>query len=138
MDSNFPPIRSGLFRTQRRSHAESPIANPTLYKSTLAGVHKHGHYFPVPKALAAAIGLDAASVLMLLVSLGGMRAGPDGFMQATPGWVAYSTGLSSEREALAVRLLVNEYELLEARDRGGQRHLRVDLRRLARVLEDRS
>ena len=135
MDSKLPPIH-GPFRTQRRSPPGNPASSPEAYKGFLSAVLGGSQYTAVPRDLACAIGLPAAALLMLVVTVGRLRADPAGFLHCTPTFVCNALGLSPEEERTAVECLEIEYQLVERKDRGTQRHLRVNVRRLRELMTE--
>jgi hypothetical protein len=118
---------------------ESPphrfTATPEAYSAVLKQFSRRGDYVPIPRPLAHLVGLDAAAIIMNLIAVGQIRADESGFMQATPAFLCRGLGLSAEREAQGIRLLV-DWRLVETKLRDGSRHLRVDLRRLQRYLTE--
>jgi hypothetical protein len=95
---------------------------------------RRGNYVCLPREYARALGLVGCAIVMNVISAGQSAASPDGYMQCTPAFLCHGLGLSEEAERVAVNVL-REKGIVETTTHGGSRHIRVDLDRLARVVE---
>ena len=121
MDRRWPPNRRAGFstNTSRESH---PAATPERYRSALLGITRTGNYVAIPRTLASALGLDAAAIVMSILSLGQVRAGQDGFLRVTSSFLCRGLGIDSDREQEAITLLLNQNNHRSARPRGRTPH----------------
>jgi hypothetical protein len=95
-------------------------------------VNAAGAYVPFNRTIAVAIGLDAAAVLLNLLTTPRLCADVCGFMLATPSYNCHGVGIGEEREAAAMDKL-SRSRLIEIQYRDHKRYVRVDLDRLEAI-----
>ena len=132
MDRRWPPNRDGFSTINSRPPS---TATPQRYRDTLNNITRSGNYVAVPRSLAGALGLDAAAIVMTLISVGQVRAGQDGFLKVTPSFLCRGLGIDPDREQEAITHLLNR-AIIEVRDRGSLRHIRLDLDKLHQIMKD--
>jgi hypothetical protein len=110
-------------------------ATPTSYSDFVRDLTRQGNYVPLSRHVCQVFGLDAAAVLLNVLNAAQLRSDEEGWQQVTPAWLCRGLGISEQRANIAVNLLL-EKGVVEVKNRGGSRHLRINLYELQRQLRE--
>lgn len=107
------------------------------YKAHAAARLRAGGWIAVPRDLLVALGTRAGVLVAHLISLGQLRADPDGWIMATPRFVEDGVGIPAEaQERILDRLVEDGIAEVTYRHRCRSRYIRVDVARIEQIVRE--